>query len=198
MSKCMVTHLRTPYCHIKGKVKCTLVEALRLCTGCTAHRRSRGIALLFLDHGTRRGWGVSVTAQPLFTPRKDLVPIVQEAGWAPGPVWTGAENLARSGFDPRTIQPVASHYSDWAITAHILSHELHKIPPAHYSSFRICIFPIEFVFSNQLSTICPYSIMQGTSFIFMQVTLCRFWCFADHAAQYYLSNNQLNAQILVL
>ena len=22
------------------------------------------------------------------------VPIVQEAGWAPGPVWTGAENLA--------------------------------------------------------------------------------------------------------
>ena len=30
----------------------------------------------------------------LFTPGKDLVPIVQEAGWAPGPVWTGAENLA--------------------------------------------------------------------------------------------------------
>jgi len=27
-------------------------------------------------------------------PWKDLVPIVQEAGWASGPVWTGAENLA--------------------------------------------------------------------------------------------------------
>ena len=26
-------------------------------------------------------------------PRKDPVPIVQEAGWAPGPVWTSAENL---------------------------------------------------------------------------------------------------------
>jgi len=25
---------------------------------------------------------------------KDPVPIVQAAGWAPGPVWTGAENLA--------------------------------------------------------------------------------------------------------
>ena len=37
------------------KVKCTLVQALRLCTGGTAHRGSRGIALLFLDHGTRRG-----------------------------------------------------------------------------------------------------------------------------------------------
>jgi hypothetical protein len=59
--------------------------------GRTARRGSRGIALLFHDHGTRRGWGVSVTPRPLFTPGKDSVPIVQEAGWAPGPVWTGAE-----------------------------------------------------------------------------------------------------------
>ena len=76
------------------KVKCTLVQALRLCTGRTAHRGSRGIALLFHDHGTRRGWGVSVMPRPLFTLRKDPVPIVHEAGWAPGPVWTGAKNLA--------------------------------------------------------------------------------------------------------
>ena len=41
------------------------------------------------------GCGVSVTLRPLFTPGKDAVPIVQEAGWTPGPVWTGAENLAR-------------------------------------------------------------------------------------------------------
>jgi hypothetical protein len=46
------------------------------------------------------------------TPGKDLQPIVQEAGWAPGPVWTGAENLAPRGFDPRTVQPVGSHYTD--------------------------------------------------------------------------------------
>jgi hypothetical protein len=44
------------------------------------------------------GWGVSVTPRPLFTPRKDPVPIAQEAGWAPGPVWTGAENLAHTGI----------------------------------------------------------------------------------------------------
>jgi hypothetical protein len=78
--------------------KCTLVQALRLCTGRTAHKGSRAIALLFHDHGTRRWWGVSVTPQPLFTPGKDPVPIVQEAGWAPGPVWTGAENLAPTGI----------------------------------------------------------------------------------------------------
>jgi hypothetical protein len=31
-------------------------------------------------------------------PGKDAVPIVQEAGWAPGPVWTGVENLAPTGI----------------------------------------------------------------------------------------------------
>ena len=39
----------------KVKVKRTLLQALRLCTGLTAHRGSRGIAILFLDHGTRSG-----------------------------------------------------------------------------------------------------------------------------------------------
>jgi hypothetical protein len=33
-------------------------------------------------------------APAAFYPGKDPVPIVQEAGWAPGPVWTSAENLA--------------------------------------------------------------------------------------------------------
>jgi hypothetical protein len=40
---------------LKRKIKCTLVQALRLCTGRTAYRGSRSIALPFLDHGTRRG-----------------------------------------------------------------------------------------------------------------------------------------------
>ena len=113
---------------VKVRVNCTLVQALRLCAGRTAHRGSRGIALLFLDHGTSRGEGsashpgrslppgktryplyrrmggpqdrfgqvrkisppllfdprtIRVTPRPLFTPWKDPVPIVQEAGWAP-------------------------------------------------------------------------------------------------------------------
>jgi hypothetical protein len=41
--------------NINVKVKVALVQALRLCTGRTAHRGSRGIALPFHDHGTRRG-----------------------------------------------------------------------------------------------------------------------------------------------
>ena len=54
-----------------------------------AQRVGRGIAILFRDRGTRRGRVVSSTSRPHFTPRKDPVPILQEAGRAPGPVWTG-------------------------------------------------------------------------------------------------------------
>jgi len=39
-----------------------------------------------------------VTLRPLFTPWKDPVPMLQEAGWAPGPVWTGAVNLDPTGL----------------------------------------------------------------------------------------------------
>jgi len=35
---------------------------------------------------------VSSTPRPHFTPGKNPVPIVQEAGWAPGPVWTGGKS----------------------------------------------------------------------------------------------------------
>jgi hypothetical protein len=46
------------------------------------------------------------------TPGKDLVPIVHEAGWALGPVWTGTENLAPTWFKPQT-----AHYTNYAIPA---------------------------------------------------------------------------------
>jgi len=40
-----------------GKVVCSLVQVLRLCTSRTAHKGSSGIALHFLDHSTRRDEG---------------------------------------------------------------------------------------------------------------------------------------------
>ena len=114
---------------IKGKVKCTLVQALRFCTGRTAHWGSIGIALLFLDHGTGTGWGVSITPRPLFTPGKTRYLLyrrlggpVQEAGWACTGGWVGPragldrcrKSRPPTGFDRRTVQPVASLYTDWA------------------------------------------------------------------------------------
>ena len=39
------------------------------------------------------GVGGQHHAPAALPPGKDPVPIVQEAGWAPGPVWTGEGNL---------------------------------------------------------------------------------------------------------
>jgi hypothetical protein len=70
---------------------------------------------------------VSVTPRPLFTPGKDPVPIVQEAGWAAG----GRTGQVRKipplpEFDPRTFQPVASRYTDYATRATLFFMLRHK------------------------------------------------------------------------
>jgi len=57
-----------------------------------AQRVGRGRALLFHNRCTRRGRVVSSTPRPHFNPGKDPVPILQEAGWTPGPVWTGGRS----------------------------------------------------------------------------------------------------------
>jgi hypothetical protein len=43
------------------------------------------------------GWVVNATPRPFYPREREPVPIVQEAGWASEPVWTGAENLASTG-----------------------------------------------------------------------------------------------------
>ena len=71
-----------------------------------AQRVGRGVALIFHDSGTRRGWVVSSTPRPHFIPGKDLVPILQEAGWTSGPVWTGGK--PSSHRDSISDRPVRS------------------------------------------------------------------------------------------
>jgi hypothetical protein len=51
-----------------------------------------------------------------FTPGKGPVPNVYEAGWAPGPVWTSAENLALTGIlSPDHLARSQSLYNTYSI-----------------------------------------------------------------------------------
>jgi hypothetical protein len=82
---------------------------------CYRPRRPLGRVQVYLYSvfylGTRMGWGVSVTPRPLSTPGKNPVPILQAAGWAPGPFWTGTENLAPTGIrSPDRRAPSQSLY----------------------------------------------------------------------------------------
>ena len=75
---------------------------------------------------------VSSTPRPHFTPGKDPVPIVQEAGWAPGPVWTGgksrphrdsiSDRLARGKSlyrlsDPAHTTGMSTRFISWGVKA---------------------------------------------------------------------------------
>ena len=64
----------------KMKVKCTLVQVLRLCTGFMANGGSRGIVLLFLDHGTRRGEKSGSCHSRFYPPGKNQYPLYRTLG----------------------------------------------------------------------------------------------------------------------
>ena len=95
---------------------------ISLCV-CALHRVDKKKGNFILEQALKSQKGVETKFYSLFnlgaslgvggqrqapTAETDPVPIVPEAGWAPGPVWTGAENLVPPlVFDPRTIQPIA-------------------------------------------------------------------------------------------
>ena len=106
----------------KGTVStlsCISINDIKVKVKCSRYRPGvvqgvgRGIPLLFHDRGIGKGWVVSSTPRPQFSPGKDPVPIVQEAGWAPGRSGR-AENLVPTGIRSRTVQSVDSRYTDWA------------------------------------------------------------------------------------
>jgi hypothetical protein len=88
--------------NVQRKVNVTLWQATK------GLQRGRGIALLILNLGARRG-GWSAPRPGRFTPEKDPVPIVQEAG-------SGRVRKISSPpeFNPQTVHPVVSRYTDWA------------------------------------------------------------------------------------
>jgi len=83
-----------------------------------AQRVCRGIALLFMTAALEGGWVVSITPRPHFTPVKDPVPIVQEAGWATGPVWTGGK-IIPTEIRSRTVQPKVQLLNRLSYRAHM-------------------------------------------------------------------------------
>jgi len=85
-------------------------------------------------------------------PENDRVPLLKEAGWAPGPVWTGAEYLA---LDPRTVRPVASCYTTYAI------------PARGFIDYLSNLITVE----THLSTVPGISIMKKNNFL----GVCPLW-----------------------
>jgi hypothetical protein len=65
------------------------------------------------------GVGGQRHALAALSPGKRPLPIVQEAGWTQGQSWRVLKISLLPGFDPRTLQSVASRYTDYVTPAHI-------------------------------------------------------------------------------
>ena len=105
----------------------------------TAHRGSRGIALLFLENGTRRGEGSASRPGRSLPPGKTRYPLYRRLGWPQGRSGQVRKISPPPGFDPRTVHPAASRYTDYATRPTLPSiaevkerEELHLVPSGLY------------------------------------------------------------------
>jgi hypothetical protein len=92
------------YIYIKVKVKFTLEQVTK------GQRESRSIPLLF---GAK--WKFVVHAPTALRPENTRCPWYKRLGGPQARPGRVRKISPHPGFDPRTVQPIASHYTDWAI-----------------------------------------------------------------------------------
>ena len=133
-----------------------------------ALRVGRGIALLFHERETRRGWVVSSTPRPHFAPGKDPVPILQEAGWAPGPVWTGGKSRPHRDSIPDLPDRSQSLYR--------LSYPAHSLPVYLHIVIKIFL-RILLSMTNISDKICREN--SNSIFLLSKFYLSTNWCTSE-------------------
>jgi len=88
------------------------INSMKFCTGRSAHSGSRGIALLFIDHGTRGGEGSTSRPGRSLPPGKTRYPLYRRLGGPQGQSGQVRKISPSPGFDPRNFQPVANRCTD--------------------------------------------------------------------------------------
>jgi hypothetical protein len=106
----------------------------------------RGIALLIHDLGTRRRWVVSSTPRPHFTPGIDPVPIVQEVGWVPGPVWTDEKSRPhRDSIPDRPARNSVAIPSELPGTQSVMYLYEITLTPLHQQPVLFLLVPVSYL-----------------------------------------------------
>jgi hypothetical protein len=67
-----------------------------------------------MTSGTRSGWEVSVTPRLVLSPGKTRYPLYRKLDKPQGLSGQVRKISPPPGFDPRTVYPLSSHYTDWA------------------------------------------------------------------------------------
>ena len=86
------------------------------------------------------GGGWSRPRPGRFTPRKETrYPVYTRLGGSEGRSGRVRKVSSPPGFDPRTVQPVASHYTDWAIHPHDTDRRKPKYKEGKLVSMPLCL-----------------------------------------------------------
>jgi len=141
---------------------------------------------------------------PLLTPGKDPVPIVQEAGWAPGPDWTGGENLARPTgirspdhpahsqslyrlcYPAHIICSISTLQGSWTSLATSSIHPTQSSWPLSSGSSRngILIHFLSFGFQNQV-LLCKVRLLEPCPTPILETQVLVFICLRVRLAELY-------------
>jgi hypothetical protein len=108
-------HVSTLSCHPQVKVKVTCHPCNRHWDSVQAERSIGGVEVYlysFMTNGLEVGEGF--TPRPLFTPGMNRYPLYKRLGWPQGRCGQVRKIPPVPGLDPRTVQPVANRYTDWA------------------------------------------------------------------------------------
>jgi hypothetical protein len=102
---------------------------LHVVDGAVGERRYSSYTFIFtaLEGGE---WSASRPGRALPPGKEPPVPTVQEAGWAPEPVWTQRveeNSSANVGNRTQAVQSVVRPYTDWATPAPPLNVKINKI-----------------------------------------------------------------------
>ena len=90
------------------------------------------------------GMGGQHHAPASFTPGKDPLPIVQEAGWTSEPVWRSAENLVPTGIGFPDL-PAGSESLEAVVTSlKLLSQTLSGVTELNHEQLRTALFKARF------------------------------------------------------
>jgi len=118
----------------------------------------RGIALLFHDCGTRRGWVVSSTPGRTLPPGKTRYPFYRRLGGPQGRSGR-AENPVLTGIRSRIVQPVVIRYNDWATGP--------TISVSSWFYYKSHIYELFVYICRQSRCICPPDADGNTDLVFM-------------------------------
>jgi len=101
---------------VKIKVKSTVEQATKTQRGVEVY------LYFYFNLGARWWWVVNSTPRPLYPRERPLYPLYRRLGGPQSRSGQVRKISPPSGFDPRTVQPKASRYTDWAIQAPIYIH----------------------------------------------------------------------------